>query len=137
MPKKRERARLDGLATGHGLQGMLEVKDHLAVDTFFRFVALSTDRSIEFEGSCDLTPLSVQYVNSVNKMLVDQREVQWVERELSKLWSEIEEFKRVVQTVFSAALHVCVVRFKITSFGASTRRFGEILKHFIYIQSAF
>lgn len=74
----------------------MEWKNHYAVDTVFQFVASFTDRSIGLQASCNLARVRVQYTNIVNSVSVDHRGVRWVERELSELWSEIEELKLVV-----------------------------------------
>lgn len=44
--------------------------------------------------------MNVQYIDIFNKMLVDHREMRWVQRELSKQLSEIEGFKRVFKNYF-------------------------------------
>lgn len=59
-------------------------------------MASFVDRCVAFEKSSDLTRVNVQYTNTVSKVLVDRREVGWVERKLPNLRSEIEQFNRVV-----------------------------------------
>lgn len=68
-------------------------KNHYVADMVSPFVASFTESSVGLEANRDLTRISVQYVDIITKMLVHHREMQWVERELSKLQSETEEFK--------------------------------------------
>lgn len=49
--------------------------NHYAFDMVFVFVASFAKRSIGFEASSDLIPLSLQYTDIVNKVLVDCTEV--------------------------------------------------------------
>lgn len=95
--KKENSAELNGLSTVQSLGWMLESKNHYAADMVFLPVALCTHRRIGLEASYDVHQMSVQYIDSMNKELVDHRKVRLVKRQLSELQSETEEFKRVVQ----------------------------------------
>lgn len=64
--------------------------------------------------------MSVQYSDILNKVLFDQRDESWAEGELMMLRSEIEEFKRIVETVFSSHC----------PFGLNTLEF-HLLHHFV------
>lgn len=48
----------------------------------FPIVSSFIDKSVEFDAKCDLTGINVQYIDIVNMLLVDHREVRWVERKL-------------------------------------------------------
>lgn len=65
-------------------------------DMVFPFAASFVQRSIGLEADFDLTPMNLQYIDILNKVVVYHREEQWVKSELSWLRSEIEEFKRVL-----------------------------------------
>lgn len=79
---------------------MLEGKKHYSVNTVFPFVASFIDGSIRLEANDDLTSVNVLCTDTVNKVLVDHRDVRWVRGRHSRLKFEIKEFKRVFQKVF-------------------------------------
>lgn len=76
---------------------MLEEKNHYAVDMVFPFVASYIDRSIGLETTCDLIGMNGQYTDSVNRVLADHWEMQWVLKKLPRHLSEIKGFKRIAQ----------------------------------------
>lgn len=59
------------------------------------------DGSIGFEANRELARVRVQYTDIVNMVLVDHREVHWVESELFRLRFESEEFECDVQRLFA------------------------------------
>lgn len=67
----------------------------------FPFVASIFDGSAAFEANYDMTQINVQYLGTVKKVLVDHREVQCVQKELSRLWSETGKIKLAFQKVFA------------------------------------
>lgn len=79
----------------------------------FLFVASFIERSVGFDGKCDMTRMNVRYRDIVVKVVVDHRKLQCVGGELSGLRREIEEYKRVVYRV--CALH-CPSGWSIISF---------------------
>lgn len=79
------------------------------------FVALFTDRRIRFEAKCDLTTVSVQYVDIVNKMLVDHEEEQWVEIP-PELQCKTKQPRRAVQSSSVPELHMMDIYIKCLVF---------------------
>lgn len=85
-----------------------------------------TDRDIALEMNCDLTRLNVQYTDTVSKVLLDHTKMRWVQRELSKLWSDIEEVTRVFRHVFEP--HCTYERYSLKQHFPHSR--AEVLMRF-------
>lgn len=94
--KKEKTAELDGLSIRDGPRQMFGGKEHYADDTVFLLVASFIDRNIGFGTNCDLTGINMQYIDIVDKVLVDHTKLRRVEKELRKLLYAIEELRRVV-----------------------------------------
>lgn len=70
--KREKAAQLSGLFTRNGLRRMLKRKSYYAADMVFPFIASFNDKSLGFEGNCELSQMNVQYSDIANKVLVDQ-----------------------------------------------------------------
>lgn len=69
-------AQLHGVLTGDGVRRMLEGKNRSAVGTVFLIVASFIDRNAGSEAHCDLTRVNGQYIDTINKVLVDHGDMQ-------------------------------------------------------------
>lgn len=59
---------------------------------FFRSIKWLTNSSLGSGGRCELTRMTVQYDNTVNKIPAYHRDEFWVEKEIVVSRSENEEF---------------------------------------------
>lgn len=73
IARREETAQRNGLFTGNGLRVMLEGKDYYAADMFFPFTASVIDKSLGFEGRCELTKMSLKFGDTADKVLDDHR----------------------------------------------------------------
>lgn len=73
--KKKKSTYLSSLSTEEGIRKVLKGKEFCAADMSFPFVALFVDRGPGFGAQQELTTVSVQYTDAMDKKPVDQKDV--------------------------------------------------------------
>lgn len=74
---------------------------YYGVDTVFPFAAAFIDRSLSFVERSDKNRMDVLYTKMVNIEDFDHKAETWVDGELVRLRSEIQNFKCVVEKKFA------------------------------------
>lgn len=70
-------------------------------DMVFPFSTSFSDQSAGSKASSDMTRTNSQFTDTINEVVVDHREVQWVGAKLTRLRFETKEFKRVAQNLLA------------------------------------